>query len=137
MIRITVDTNVLVSATFWYGASYRIIELVEKGKVELVLSEAIIQEFSAVLEYEEIKKKIVNKRLLMLRAVEKLVLMSKILVPAIKIAVVKEDPDDDKVLECAVAGNVDYLVSKDNHLLKIIKYGKIKIVSPEEFLNLF
>ena len=137
MIRITVDTNVLVSATFWYGASYRIIELVEKGKVELVLSEAIIQEFSAVLEYEEIKKKIVNKRLLMLRAVEKLVLMSKIVVPAIKIAVVKEDPDDDKVLECAVAGNVDYLVSKDNHLLKIIKYGKIKIVSPEEFLNLF
>ena len=38
MIRITVDTNVLVSATFWYGASYRIIELVEQGKVELVLS---------------------------------------------------------------------------------------------------
>ena len=137
MIRITVDTNVLVSATFWYGASYRIIELVEQGKVELVLSEAIIHEFSAVLEYEEIKKKIVNKRLLMLRTVEKLVFMSKIVVPAIKIAVVKEDPDDDRILECAVAGDVNYLISKDNHLLKIVKYGKIKIVSPEEFLKLF
>ncbi len=137
MIRITVDTNVLVSATFWYGASYRIIELVEQGKVELVLSEAIIQEFSAVLEYEEIKKKIVNKGLLMLRTVEKLVFMSKIVVPAIKIAAVKEDPDDDKILECAVAGDVNYLISKDNHLLRIVKYGKIKIVSPEEFLNLF
>ena len=137
MIRITVDTNVLVSATFWYGASYRIIELVEQGKVELVLSEAIIQEFSAVLEYEEIKKKIVNKRLLMLRTVEKLVFMSKIAVPAIKIAVVKEDPDDDRILECAVTGDVNYLISKDNHLLKIVKYGKIKIVSPEEFLELF
>ena len=136
MIRVTVDTNVLVSATFWYGASYRIIELVEQGKVELVLSEAIIQEFSAVLEYEEIKKKIVNKGLLMLRTVEKLVSMSKIVVPAIKIAVVKEDPDDDKILECAVAGDVNYLISKDNHLLRIVKYGKIKIVSPEEFLNL-
>src|SRR3989338_6108796 len=134
MTRITVDTNVLVSATFWYGTSYKIIELVEQGKVELVLSDAIIQEFSAVLEYDVIKKKIVNKKLLMLRAVEKLVLMSKIVVPAIKIAVVKEDPDDDKVLECAIAGNVDYLISKDNHLLKIVKYGKIKIVSPEEFL---
>ena len=117
MTRITVDTNVLVSATFWYGTSYKIIELVEQGKVELVLSDAIIQEFSAVLEYDEIKKKMVNKKLLMLRAVEKLVLMSKIVVPAIKIAVVKEDPDDDKVLECAIAGNVDYLISKDNHLL--------------------
>ena len=137
MIRITVDTNVLVSATFWYGASYRIIELVEQGKVELVLSEAIIQEFSAVLEYEEIKTKVVNKGLLMLRTVEKLVSMSKIVVPAIKIAVVKEDPDDDKILECAVAGDVNYLISKDNHLLRIVKYGKIKIVSPEEFLKLF
>lgn len=137
MIRITVDTNVLVSATFWYGASCRIIELVEQGKVELVLSEAIIQEFSAVLEYEEIKKKIVNKKLLMLRTVEKLVFMSTIVVPAIKIAVVKEDPDDNKILECAVAGDVNYLISKDNHLLKIVKYGKIKIVSPEEFLKLF
>ena len=137
MIRVTVDTNVLVSATFWYSASYRIIELVEQGKVELVLSEAIIQEFSAVLEYEEIKKKIVNKGLLMLRTVEKLVSMSKIVVPTIKIAVVKEDPDDDKILECAVAGDVNYLISKDNHLLRIVKYGKIKIVSPEEFLNLF
>lgn len=137
MIRITVDTNVLVSATFWYGASYRIIELVEQGKVELVLSEAIIQEFSAVLEYEEIKKKIVNKRLLMLRTVEKLVFMSKIIAPVIRIAVVKEDPDDDKILECAVAGDVNYLISKDNHLLKIVKYGIIKIVSPEEFLKLF
>lgn len=137
MIRITVDTNVLVSATFWYGASYKVLELVEQGKVELVLSEQIIGEFSDVLEYEEIKKKIVNKRLLMLRTVEKLVFMSKIVVPAIKIAVVKEDPDDDKILECAVAGDVNYLISKDNHLLKIVKYGKIKIVSPEEFLKLF
>ncbi len=137
MIRITVDTNILVSATFWYGASYRIIELVEQGKIELVLSEAIIQEFSAVLEYEEIKKKIVDKRLLMLRTVEKLVSMSAIVVPTIKIAVVKEDPDDDRILECAVAGDVNYLISKDNHLLKIVKYGKIKIVSPEEFLRLF
>ncbi|MBI3037162.1 putative toxin-antitoxin system toxin component, PIN family [Candidatus Woesearchaeota archaeon] len=137
MIRITVDTNVLVSATFWYGASYRIIELVEQGKVELVLSEAIIQEFSAVLEYEEIKKKIVNKGLLILRTVEKLVSMSKIVVPAIKITAVKEDPDDDKVLECAVEGGVDYLISKDNHLLKFVEYGKIKIVSPEGFLNIF
>ena len=137
MMRVTVDTNVLVSATFWYGASYRIIELIEQGKVELVLSEPIIREFSAVLEYEEIKKKIVNKGLLMLRTVEKLVLMSKMVVPAIKIAVVKEDPDDDKILECAVAGDVNYLISKDNHLLNIVKYGKIKIVTPEEFLNLF
>ena len=69
--------------------------------------------------------------------VEKLVSMSKIVVPAIKIAVVKEDHDDDKILECAVAGDVNYLISKDNHLLRIVKYGKINIVSPAEFLKLF
>ena len=137
MIRIAVDTNILVSATFWHGASHRIIELVEQGKIEMVLSDAIIREFSAVLEYDEIKRKIVSKGLLMQRTVEKLVSMAIIVAPAIKISVVKEDPDDDKILECAVAGGADYLISKDNHLLRIAKYGKVKIVSPEDFLVSF
>jgi predicted nucleic acid-binding protein len=54
-MKITVDTNVLISATFWYGDSYRIIEAVEHKKLTLVLSENIIEEYRAVLGYEEIQ----------------------------------------------------------------------------------
>ena len=48
MIRVTVDTNVLISATFWSGDSEKIIELVEKGEIELVLSVAILREYAEV-----------------------------------------------------------------------------------------
>ena len=48
-MKVTLDTNVLISATFWNGASDRIIQKVEKNEVELVLSKAIIEEFSKVL----------------------------------------------------------------------------------------
>jgi len=137
MIRITVDTNVLVSATFWSGDSDKIIELVELGKFELVLSTAVIKEFSDVLEYEEIQKKIANKNLIMKRTVEKLITLSTIIAPKTKLDVVKEDPSDNKILECAVDGNVDYLISQDNHLLKISEYKKIRILSPKEFLKIF
>jgi putative PIN family toxin of toxin-antitoxin system len=56
-MRITVDTNVLISATFWYGKSNKIIELAEQKKIILILSEAILKEFAEVLEYEEIQDK--------------------------------------------------------------------------------
>ncbi len=50
-MRITVDTNILVSATFWNGASEKIIEKVEKKEIQLVLSKEIIDEFVRVLNY--------------------------------------------------------------------------------------
>ena len=49
---------------------------------------------------------------------------------------IKEDPDDNKILECAKAGLVDYIVTNDYHLLKIGVFEKIKIVKPDEFLSI-
>ena len=60
-MRITVDTNVLVSSTFWYGDSDKILKKVENKEIDLILSEAIIEEFSDVLNYEDIQDKIRNK----------------------------------------------------------------------------
>lgn len=54
-MRITLDTNVLISATFWDGCSDKIIRKVENKEVELILSEEIIKEFSEVLDYKEIQ----------------------------------------------------------------------------------
>ncbi len=53
-MKITTDTNILVSSTFWAGDSLKIIEMVEKGEVELTLSKEIIEEFSEVLNYNDI-----------------------------------------------------------------------------------
>ena len=59
-MKIVVDTNVLLSATFWNGASNRIIEKVEKKEIELVISKKILDEFSGVLGYKEIVKKLIT-----------------------------------------------------------------------------
>ncbi len=132
-MKIAVDTNVLVSATFWYGASHRILLKVESKEIELILSQDILREYAEVLGYEEITEKIANKGLEMKRSIGKIISMSTIVQPSEKLNVISDDPDDNIILECAIAGNVDYIISKDNHLLKLKKYRNIPIVAPEEF----
>lgn len=56
--------------------------------------------------------------------------------PKIKFNIVKEDPDDNKVLECASEGRVNFIITQDNHLLRLREFQGIKILKPEEFLNL-
>ena len=80
-MKIVVDTNVLVSSTFWYGSSNKIIEKVENKEIELILSREIIEEFMNVLDYEEIQQKIMDKNLEMKRTVEKIVSISTIVEP--------------------------------------------------------
>jgi uncharacterized protein len=136
-MKITTDTNVLLSATFWNGDSYRIIERVEEGKIDLILSREIIEEFGGLLEYDEIKDKIKDKDLEMKRSVDELIEMSTIVEPRERFNVVEEDPEDNVFIDCAVEGEVDYLVSKDNHLLKLKDFKGIKIVTPKEMMEIF
>ena len=56
--------------------------------------------------------------------------------PDKSIKVVKDDPDDDVFIECALAGDADYIVSGDKHLLDLKSYGKIKIVNAAEFIEM-
>jgi len=69
----------------------------------------------------------------MKRTIKKIISMSTIVQPSEKLNAVSDDPDDNKILECAIAGNVDCIISKDNHLLKLNKYRNIPILAPENF----
>ena len=51
-----------------------------------------------------------------------------------KISYIKDDPDDDKILECAVSADCDFIISGDKHLLKLKSYKTIKILNPADFL---
>jgi uncharacterized protein len=55
--------------------------------------------------------------------------------PAQKLDVIKEDPADNRVLEFAVEGNAEYLVTRDNHLLKLKSFGETRIIKVAEFLS--
>ncbi|MFH1290930.1 MAG: putative toxin-antitoxin system toxin component, PIN family [Nanoarchaeota archaeon] len=135
-MKVTLDTNILLSATFWEGDPFKIIEKIEDGEIELVLSEEIIEEFSEVLEYKEIQDKIISKNLEIKWAVEEIVALSKIVDPQRKINIVKDDEDDNKIIECALEGICDYIITRDKHLLKLKEFEGIKIVAPEDFMKL-
>ena len=135
-MKVTLDTNVLISTTFWYGDSNKIIERVERKEIEMVLSGEIIEEFAKVLEYKDIKEKVKGINIEMNWAIEEIFSLSTIVYPNEKLDVVKDDPDDNKVLECAKAGNVDFIVTSDNHLLKLKDFEGIRIMTPKEFMTM-
>ncbi|MBI2652155.1 putative toxin-antitoxin system toxin component, PIN family [Candidatus Woesearchaeota archaeon] len=135
-MKITADTNILISATFWYGDSFKIIKLVERKIINLILSKNIIQEYSEVLKYDELQSKIKNKNLYTRYTLQKIISFSEIIEPKEKVNIIMEDTDDNKVLECAKEGKAEYIITNDNHLLKLKEFGGIKIITPAEFLRL-
>lgn len=135
-MKVVLDTNVLVSGTFWKGASDKIIEMIDKRALEIVLSKELIEEYHDVINREEIMDKILNKNLILNKAVNKIIKESIIVEPLEKLNILIADPDDNIILECAFEGKVDYIISKDNHLLDLKKFQGIKIITPEEFLCL-
>ena len=76
-----------------------------------------------------------DKKLEMKRTLGKIISISTLVVPKEKLNIIRDDPDDNAVLECATAGNVDCIVSNDNHLLKLKQFRNIPILTPDEFVE--
>ncbi|MBI5252916.1 MAG: putative toxin-antitoxin system toxin component, PIN family [Euryarchaeota archaeon] len=131
-MKIVLDTNVLVSAVILRnGKPFQLLKNGELGKVRIVLSRQIIEEFRKVLAEPRIgfTKREINT------TIQKISSFSQIVNPKIKLKVVKEDLDDNKILECAIAGGAKYIVSGDKHILNLGRYKGIKIVSVAEMLE--
>ena len=128
-MKVVLDTNIFISGIFWKGASNKVILNWKEGKFTLVASLEAISEIIKVLK--DFKIKLSDE---MIREWIDLIVRNSIIVePKEKIVAVKDDPKDNIFIETAVAGNVDYIVSQDNHLLKLKEFRGIKIITPEEF----
>lgn len=128
MIRVTFDTNILVSATVYKGNEFELLKLAKQSKFKLILSLQILAEFRNVIQRE----KFGYPPLLVEAIIQNILSICEIVVPRETLDVVKEDPDDDKILECAIAGKANYIISGDNHLLKLKEYNGIKIVKTKD-----
>lgn len=135
-MRIVADTNIVISATFWKGDSFKIMKLADKDQIRLITSLDLIEEYNKIIKCDEITDKVVNKKLIANKIIRKIIDESIIIKPKIKLDIIKEDSDDNKVIECAIVGKANYIVTKDNHLLKLKKYRGIKIITPKEFLEI-
>ena len=134
-MRVVLDTNVLISGTYWSGSSFQVLKLAIYGEFSLVISDKILDEYKRVLYSDEILKKTDSIQQARSAATEKLLANSISVIPSKSCRAVADDPDDDKFVECAVEGVCEFLISQDEHLLNLKKYNGIKIVSPDEFLR--
>ena len=132
-MKAVLDTNVFISGIFWKGASNRVINDWRGSKFTSVTSLEAVSEIIKILK--DFKIKLPDD---MIKEWIDLIIRNSIIVePKEKILAVKDDPKDDIFIETAVAGNVDYIISQDNHLLKLKEFRGIKIITPEEFNKIF
>jgi putative PIN family toxin of toxin-antitoxin system len=130
-MKIVLDTSTMISATFWRGDSYKVVKMVSKGKVQTFTSMEVINEFKQVLQEKFVKDETKIKEI-----VTTMLNISKLIRPIKKYNAVKDDPEDNKVIDCAVEARADYLITKDKHILSLGEYKGIKIVTPREFLEI-
>lgn len=131
--RVTLDTNILISALGWKGNPHRIIDKVVNGELDLFMSYSQFDEFMRVLDYPRFGFSEEQKR----RFKELIVEISTFVKTSGKLALIKEDPSDNIILECALVANVDYVVSGDKkHVLPIKRLGRTKVVTAREMLKL-
>lgn len=131
--RIVLDTNVLISAILFKGKPRRVLDLVISGSVECTLSTVIVDELKDVLQCP----KFGFSAEVCFHIIEKLHGACDIISPSVSVDVIRSDPDDNRILECAVEAQAHSIVSGDPHLLDLGKFEKIRILSPADYLKEF
>jgi putative PIN family toxin of toxin-antitoxin system len=131
LLRIVLDTNILVSAVIAKGKPRDLLRLAIQRRYLLVASSETIEEFVQVLQRPKFKM----SRNEVVKAKNVLVKTGKTVNVTSKRRVIQEDPDDDIFLNTALDGKADYIVSGDPHLLDLSKYKGIKIVTVDDMLK--
>ena len=130
MIRVTVDTNILISAFFYPGNERRVLQAAIQGRFKSIISLAILDELGEVLTRLGVGEGEVEGYLL--RVME----MSEVHSPQRLDDVEIRDGGDVKILECARSGASDYIVTGDEDLLSLKEYKGTKIIRSSELLRL-
>lgn len=139
MIRVVLDTNILVSAILSpRGLAARILGYEREDKIELAFSPATTKEVFLVLRSPKIKT-LLKKRAVSLRKVEsflKTLFNSSVRTAGgVEVAAVKDDPSDNMFLACALEAEADFIVSDDVHLNRLKSFHGIQIVDTLIFLK--
>ncbi len=132
MLKVVIDTNVFISA-FYLPASRpsEVVFLARRKRILNFISPQILQEIERILQ-----KKLLWDKVEALNAVGQIRSFSEIVRPKGPLAVIADDPDN-RVLECAVEVQTDFIISGDKHLLNLKVYRGITIVRPSDFLKSF
>ncbi len=131
MIRVVLDTNILISGLLYLGKPKRLIDSALNGKIEVVSSPEMIDEFKEVIVRKKFRLNHAEQELM----INFVIRLSRITLVKSKFKVV-EDPDDDMVINTAYDGKASYIVSGDADLLKLKQFEGIRIIKASEMLEL-
>ena len=132
-MKVVIDTNVFVSS-FFGGNPRKIIDLWKKGGIILCLSKDVLDEYIDVLQRVGLKHENEIEELLSLFAKGFNILFTT---KTPKIRAVKDDPDDDKFIECAVALKAEVIITGDKASKRMGEYMGMKILTPQQFLKTY
>ena len=123
MLKVVLDTNVLISAILFGGKPRMIFELILEGELKLGMSQSIMNELYSVLARPkfDFPASWLDLTMSEMKAIAD---------------VISEDPDDNRIIECAISSGADFLISSEKHLLNLEMYRGIPICDPATFLNI-
>lgn len=132
MIRVVLDTNVVISALVFEGRANAVASAWRRRRINLLVSKALLSEYIRVLHYPKFR----------LGPDEIRSLLEEELLPfvtAVKVRrtprVIRADPADNHVLACASAGHADLIVTGDHHLLDLGRHRRIPMFGLSAFLR--
>jgi putative PIN family toxin of toxin-antitoxin system len=129
-MRVVADTNVLISAFLFGGLPSHFMDFGWSGAFDLVTSAPLVEELE-----EKLRGKFAVPDGKVQVFVEQLRKSAFVIQPGLTLNAVPGDEDDNRVLECAVAGRADFIVSGDKHLLRLGSYEGIAILTVRQFLQ--
>lgn len=129
MIAVTLDSNIYVSALNFGGGPARLLGLARDRVIRVDVSEAILHETLGVLRdkfgWEGYRLHFARLELLK---------FANLVEPTQTVRIV-DDPDDDRIIECALEAGSDFIITNDKALLRLREYAGIRIVKTSEFLE--
>jgi putative PIN family toxin of toxin-antitoxin system len=131
VIGVTADTNIYISALVFSGTPRQFLLQAEAGRFELAISTAILNELQGVL-----RDKFAWAESQIAETLSLLAGCTLLVQPAQTLDVVPDDPDDNRVIECALAAGSRFIVTGDGDLLRLGSYANIQILNVADFLKL-
>lgn len=136
MLRAVLDTNVIVSALIRPdGASGQILDLVTQGKLQVVVSPALVDELRRTLRRPGVRRYVhASEEELEVRLVQ-LEILAETVEGSLKLDMVLRDPNDLPIVVAAIEGRASVIVTGDQDLLSVTVYQNVAIMNPRQFLE--
>lgn len=136
MLKIVLDTNILISAFLWDGNEAELFREIEKNKVKFYTSFEIINEVENVIRRKKFNELLIKAKISAEEIIEKIISLSNFVIGKKLNLNICRDPKDNKFLECAKLAKADIIVSGDKDLLILKEFDGIKILKTSQVLDI-